>query len=72
MLNYDHAGTFDHPGMNVVLELKCERKVPVWIVDLIRRFELTRGGFSKFEGSMLEYFSLHGLEEFAHGQITSY
>ncbi|MBC7741528.1 MAG: polyphosphate polymerase domain-containing protein [Bdellovibrionaceae bacterium] len=72
MLNYDHPGTFEHPGMNIVLELKCERKIPVWMVDLIKRFDLTRGAFSKFEGSMLECYSLQGLEEFAHGRVVSY
>lgn len=69
MLNYDHPGTFGTPGVNVILELKCERKVPMWIVDLIRRFHLTRVGFSKFEGSMIECFSIPSVEEFAHGRI---
>ncbi len=69
MLNYDHAFTFGDPGMNVVLELKCERKIPVWIVELIKKFNLTRGGFSKFEGSMLECFSLGDLQEFAYGRV---
>lgn len=69
MLNYDHPGTFDNPGLNVILELKCERKVPIWLVDLIRRFELTRMGFSKFESSMLECYSPQGLDEFARNRI---
>lgn len=70
MINYDHPTTFGVPEGNVVLELKCERKIPVWIVDLIKRFDLTRGGFSKFDGSMRECFSIDGQEEFAHGRIA--
>jgi hypothetical protein len=71
MLNYDHPATFGQPGVNVILELKCERKIPVWIIDLIKRFDLVRGGFSKFEGSMLECYSPAGFEEFASGRLQS-
>lgn len=69
MLNYDHAATFGQPGMNVVLELKCERKIPVWFVDMIKRFNLVRGGFSKFEGSMRECFMIDGQEDFMLGRM---
>lgn len=69
MLNYDHPASFGVPGTNVVLELKCERKIPVWIVDLIKRFDLVRGGFSKFESSMRECFSVDGPEDFMLGRI---
>ena len=71
MLNYDHAASFGAPGANVVLELKCERKIPVWIVDLIKRFDLTRGGFSKFDSSMRECFSIDGQEDFALGRVSA-
>lgn len=71
MLNYDHPETFGHPGRNVVLELKCERKIPVWFVDLIQRFNLVREGFSKFEGSMLECYSPYGVQDFAHGRVDA-
>lgn len=37
----------------VVLELKCTRAVPYWMTDLVRRFGLIRGGFSKY-ASVLE------------------
>jgi hypothetical protein len=40
-------------------------------VDLIHRFDLTRMGFSKFEGSMIEGDSPLGLDEFARGRIPS-
>jgi len=71
MLNYDHTDTFGYPGVNVILELKCERKIPVWIVDLIKRFNLMRMGFSKFEGSMIECYSMGAVEDFAHGRVSS-
>lgn len=71
MLNYDHTDTFGYEDVNVILELKCERKIPVWMVDLIRRFNLTRMGFSKFESSMLECYSPDDLSEFAYGRIPS-
>lgn len=71
MLNYDHTDTFGRPGVNVILELKCERKVPVWLVDLIHRFELVREGFSKFEGSMIECYSLPGMDEFTRSRVPA-
>lgn len=40
------------PGCNAVLELKCTREhIPIWMMDLIRRFDLVRSGFSKFESA---------------------
>lgn len=69
MLNYDDPEAFGYPGANVVLELKCERKIPVWIVDLIKRFNLVRMGFSKFESSMIEAYSTKKYEDFAWGRI---
>ena len=40
------------PGCNAVLELKCARpQIPIWMMDLIRRFDLVRSGFSKFESA---------------------
>lgn len=43
------------PGCDAVLELKCAREqVPVWMLELIRRFGLVRSGFSKFESASRE------------------
>lgn len=40
------------PGCNAVLELKCSRdQIPIWMIDLIRRFDLVRSGYSKFESA---------------------
>lgn len=50
--HYDHPESFEEPGCNVILELKCEKKIPYWMVDLIRHFELEGGSFSKFGNSM--------------------
>ncbi len=47
LLCYDQPEYFDD-GTNVVLELKCESRVPLWMLDLIRTFDLKRASFSKF------------------------
>lgn len=44
---YDNQNYFD-PYTNVVLELKCEARVPWWMIDLIKYFNLERSSFSKF------------------------
>jgi len=56
MSHYDQPDAFDWhgSGANVVLELKAERKIPIWMVELVRRFDLTRGNFSKYKNSMIE------------------
>jgi SPX domain protein involved in polyphosphate accumulation len=54
MSPYDHPETYRWPDRNVILELKCERQIPYWIVDLIRIFNLERSNFSKFKSSMLD------------------
>ncbi len=71
MVNYDHPEYFKDPGTNVVLELKCERKVPAWIVDLIQYFQLTRGSFSKFESAMIESYGRE-MEPIAYDRIVAY
>ena len=56
-VNYDTHDTFgDEPWHqdNVVLELKTSAGVvPVWMMELIRRFQLKRVGFSKYMNSSL-------------------
>ncbi len=48
MVPLDHDGIFE-PGCSVVLELKCNTTlVPLWMVDLIRCFDLRRRSFSKY------------------------
>jgi hypothetical protein len=56
MCNYDHEGQFTE-GTCVVLELKCPTRVPLWFIDLIKKFNLTRTGFSKYTSSIMETFS---------------
>jgi hypothetical protein len=42
---------------SVVLELKCYSKfVPLWMVDLIRTFDLRRRGFSKYTAGAAQVF----------------
>ena len=56
-LNYDAQTIFGDEvayNANVVLELKASiGAVPVWMIDLIRRFELKQVGFSKYLNSTL-------------------
>lgn len=50
MIPYDNAETF-YPDVecSVILELKCHAtRVPLWMLDLIRRFDLNRRSFSKY------------------------
>ncbi|UXR64678.1 polyphosphate polymerase domain-containing protein [Bdellovibrio bacteriovorus] len=56
--HYDHPASFEEPGCNVILELKCEKKIPLWMVDLIRYFQLEQGSFSKFGNSMLTHLQM--------------
>lgn len=50
-VNYDHEDQYTTGEGNVVLELKCELKVPFWMNMLIRRFELRQSQFSKYDSS---------------------
>lgn len=54
MTNYDIDEIYPHPDECVILELKCERQIPLWMKQLIQRFDLTRRGFSKYGGSIFE------------------
>ena len=48
MTSSDHSLAFD-PGCSVILELKCyTSRVPLWMIDLIRYFNLQRQSFSKY------------------------
>jgi hypothetical protein len=49
--NYDHADNYASPDATVVLELKCELKVPFWMSNLIRKFDLRQAQFSKYDSS---------------------
>lgn len=53
MTSSDVAPLFD-PETSVILELKCYTAyVPSWMLDLIRRFELRRRGFSKYAAGVI-------------------
>lgn len=58
--NYDNQLVFFENG-NIVLELKTHTRVPAWMEDLIKYFNLTRTGFSKYASSM---FHLENDQEF--------
>lgn len=58
MSHYDHPDSFEdfHSGRNVVLELKCERKIPHWMIHLIRSFGLTQDRFSKYQTAVMDQY----------------
>lgn len=58
MTHYDHPDTFEdyHTGKNVILELKCERKIPLWMVELIQKFQLVHHRFSKYQTSVMDLY----------------
>lgn len=74
MIYYDDPATTNHPDSPVILEIKTERFVPLWAIDIIRKFELRQRGFSKYcyvidrsgerEGSMRSFAHSSGQREF--------
>lgn len=51
---YDNETIF-HPGCNTILELKCyTSSVPLWMLDLIKEFDLRRSSFSKYSNGALK------------------
>lgn len=47
-LPVDAPRRFGLPESGVILELKAETAVPLWMTDIVHRFGLTRSGFSKY------------------------
>lgn len=64
MVNYDNEtvySSYERTDARVVLELKCDvGQVPMWMLDLITRFELKQVGFSKYLSSTLVSFYDNG------------
>lgn len=59
MVSCDPEVIFD-PGCSVILELKCyTSQVPLWMVDLIKYFNLKRRSFSKYMTGIYEVFQLY-------------
>lgn len=59
MVSSDHSLAFD-PGCDVILELKCyTSRVPLWMLDMIRCFDLQRRSFSKYQTGASELFGLN-------------
>jgi len=54
----DDSNSMCKNGSQVVLELKFSQRAPVWIHDMVRKFGLVRGGYSKY-GTALRR-ALHG------------
>lgn len=59
MVSCDPEVIFD-PGCSVILELKCYTShVPMWMLDLIKYFNLRRRSFSKYMTGIYEVFNLY-------------
>lgn len=58
-LHLDAAFQNDGLSSPTVLELKCERFMPLWMSQLIQKYALQRRGFSKFSFGV----ALHNLQE---------
>jgi len=57
LVPYDNSTVFE-PECNVVLEMKCySTRVPYWMIDMIRSFNLQRRSFSKYVFSITEVLS---------------
>jgi hypothetical protein len=51
-------------GTSVILELKCYASyVPLWMVDMIRTFQLRRRGFSKYASAMSQAFRNYAFDD---------
>ncbi|MGD9200879.1 MAG: polyphosphate polymerase domain-containing protein [Chitinispirillia bacterium] len=62
MISYDISTNYD-PECNVILELKCYASfVPLWMVDLIRKFDLKRRSFSKYATGVREVIDCYKLD----------
>lgn len=58
-------------GGNVILELKSSiGAVPIWMLDLIRRFELKQVGFSKYMNSSLVLHQDSGQHYMSHDRLA--
>ncbi len=59
MVPSDQVLLFD-PGCSVILELKCyASRVPLWMIDLVKYFDLRRRSFSKYKTGAMEIFQIH-------------
>lgn len=58
LIHYDHPDSFELRGQSIVLELKCEKKIPIWMIELIKKFQLVRSSFSKYGNSMATHLGI--------------
>lgn len=63
MISCDPEIVFD-PGCSLILELKCyTAHVPLWMIDMIRYFNLRRRGFSKYGTRVFNVLELHQYDD---------
>jgi hypothetical protein len=48
MVYYDDPVTTQNPDSPVLLEIKIETHVPLWVIEMIRKFDLVQRPFSKY------------------------
>jgi len=71
MTPLDNETIFDD-GCSVVLELKCyTTQVPLWMIDLICRFDLRRRSFSKYVTGVKNVISLYSCDLFCRQNATA-
>jgi hypothetical protein len=59
----DFQTNFDD-GCSIILELKCYTSyVPMWMLDLVRRFQLRRRGFSKYSNCLKPVFDRYAAKD---------
>lgn len=63
MISCDPEVVFD-PGCSVILELKCQTtQVPLWMLDMIKYFNLRRRSFSKYRTGIYEVFQIYRYDQ---------
>ncbi len=63
MVPYDDATVFDREESSIIMELKCyASQVPLWMMDLVRTFNLCRIRFSKYVTGVTQALNLFGYD----------
>ncbi|MCB1783978.1 MAG: polyphosphate polymerase domain-containing protein [Alphaproteobacteria bacterium] len=74
-VNYDNETIYakdTFTDANVILELKCDiGYVPMWMLDLVKHFELNQVGFSKYLNASLVAKNDNGLNFMAHDRMSN-
>ncbi|NLD94028.1 MAG: polyphosphate polymerase domain-containing protein [Fibrobacter sp.] len=59
-------------GCSIILELKCYTSyVPLWMIDLVRKFQLRRRGFSKYSNCLRPVFDRYAVAKEIFGRVPT-